>query len=306
MTGGGPEQGGGHGGQDRQAPRGGRPQGRLVLRLTHARASPVALEAAVRVARALGLELESLFVEDESLIDLAGLPFTHEISLTGRVRRPLSAEAVERQMRAMAAAMLREVSRLALAADVPLHATVVRSQPDAALAAVCESCAANEGGQVVALADPLTAGDGGVLAELFRVVPAATAGIVLVGPTAVRASGRIVVVVEDIDHLETELRVARLLMAASDERRLTLLLLALDDEEAQLMDEQARLAIGGDEATEILRARVQANAPAMIAEVIRRLVPGFVIGQFGGVVVPPDKRFRDLVRVLECPMFLVR
>ena len=70
---------------------------------------PVARAAAIRVARAFHSEIESLFVEDSTLLDIAGLPFAREISLTGRQSRPLSAEVIERQMRQAAAAMMREI-----------------------------------------------------------------------------------------------------------------------------------------------------------------------------------------------------
>ena len=62
-------------------------RGRVVLHLTHAAPSPVAIEAAVRVARAFQSEIESLFVEDAALLDIAAFPFACEISLSGRQRR---------------------------------------------------------------------------------------------------------------------------------------------------------------------------------------------------------------------------
>ena len=39
---------------------------------------------------------------------------------------------------------------------------------------------------------------------------------------------------------------------------------------------------------------------------IRRLHGGFVIGHFGGLLVPVDGDLRDLVAALECPLFLMR
>ena len=75
-------------------------RGRVVLHLTQSAPNPVAIDAAVRVARAFQSEIESLFVEDATLLDIAAFPFACEISLSGRQRRDLSPEAVERQMRA--------------------------------------------------------------------------------------------------------------------------------------------------------------------------------------------------------------
>ncbi|MDX2159095.1 MAG: hypothetical protein SFW09_21530 [Hyphomicrobiaceae bacterium] len=277
-------------------------RGRVVLHLTQGKVSPFALEAAIRVARAFQSELESLYVEDAKLLDIAGFPFAREISLSGRQSRQLSPEIVERQMRAAAAALLRKVRELAQAADVPLQSTVVRNEPMAALA---EACSSRGPWNVVALAEPLSPADGSLLRRLFASVPGTT-GLIVVGPTAKRATGRVVGVVEDIDYFEAVLRTARRLFEASDGARFTLLLVAESNAEAELMDEQARLVIGEDETIEIVRARVQANSPAMVAELIRKLDAGFIVGRFGGIVVPSEGDMRPLAGVLECPMFLIR
>ena len=59
----------------------------MVLHLRSGRPSTVALEAALRVARAFGSEIESLFVEDEQLFDCAAYGFAREVSLSGRQSR---------------------------------------------------------------------------------------------------------------------------------------------------------------------------------------------------------------------------
>ena len=47
----------------------GEDRGRVVLHLRSANPSAIALEAAVRIARAFQSEIESLFVQDEQLMD---------------------------------------------------------------------------------------------------------------------------------------------------------------------------------------------------------------------------------------------
>jgi hypothetical protein len=44
----------------------------------------------------------------------------------------------------------------------------------------------------------------------------------------------------------------------------------------------------------------------MAAEVIRRLAAGFIVGRFGGLLLPPEGNLRPLAAVLECPLFLMR
>lgn len=278
-------------------------RGRVVVHLTAAAPSPVALAAAVRVARAFQSEIESLFVEDATLLDIAALPFTCEISLTGRERRELSPDGLARQMRASAAAIARRLTELARLAEVPLHVTVVRSEPIAALA---HACAARGPWNVVALAEPLTAKNGATLGRLFASVPGTT-GLIVVGPAAKRCQGRMVAIVEDIADFEPVLRTARRLNAEDgDAARITLLLVAESLDDARIMDEHVRLTIGDDETIEIVVARVEPNEPGVAAELIRKLAPGFIVGRFGGLIVPSGGDLRHLAAVLECPMFLMR
>lgn len=277
-------------------------RGRVVLHMTQSAPNPVAIDAAVRVARAFRSEIESLFVEDATLLDIAAFPFAREISFSGRHRRELSPEVVARQMRAAASALARRLAALAARAEVPLHVTVVRNEPVAALAEACATCGP---WNVVALGDPVSGLDAAHLDQVFSRVPDTT-GLIVVGPMAKRATGRIVAVVEDIGHFDAVLRTARRLHGDDEATRLTLLLLSDSEEEAQLMDEQARLALGEDDSVEIVRARVEAAEPAVAAEVIRRLGAGFIVGRFGGLLLPLRGNLRPLAAVLECPLFLMR
>ncbi|MGE0768278.1 MAG: hypothetical protein AB7L90_17620 [Hyphomicrobiaceae bacterium] len=277
-------------------------RGRVVLHLTQSAPSPVAIDAAVRVARAFQSEIESLFVEDATLLDIAAFPFAREISLSGRQRRPLSREFVALQMRAAAVALQRRLSELARRAEVPLSVTVVRNEPVTALAEACASCGP---WNVVALGEPLSNLSAERLAQVFQQVPGTT-GVIVVGPMAKRSEGRLVAVVEDIGHFDAILRTARRLHGDDETTRLTLLLVSESDDEARLMDQQARLALGDDESVEVLRARIEPAEPAMAAEVIRRLAAGFIVGRFGGLLLPVHGNLRPLASVLECPLFLMR
>jgi hypothetical protein len=276
--------------------------GRVVLHLTPAHPNRFAMEAAVFVARAFQSEIESLFVEDAALLEIAGFSFAREISLSGRQSRALSPEIVVKQMRAAAAAHARRLEEMARTAEVPVHMTVVRDEPVEALAA---ACSARGPWNVVALGEPLCAASGDLIERLFATVPGTT-GLIVVGPKAKRSRGRIVAVVEDIVDFDAVLRTARRLFHGSEETRFTLLLVSDSDGEAEIMDAQARLAIGSDDEIEIVRARVEPHAPAVAAELIRRLGAGFLVGRFGGLVVPRRGDLRALASVLECPYFLMR
>lgn len=279
-------------------------KGRVVLRLcSTAEPSRIALEAAVRVAQAFQSEIESLFVEDSDLYELAGFPFVREVSLSGRTSRTISLADVEREMRLVAGALQRKVEELAKRAEVPVRRRVVRATAVDAVARACAECGP---WNVVALAEPFQPGCAPVLRELFSTVTEAT-GVVLVGPKARRTTGPVVAVIEDSDRLSGMLRAAERLAGVTG-GGIRLLALADTAEHAQMLEGQARLVASTqtDLKFEIAVAVARHGAEAEIADLLRRLESGFVLAQFGGLVAPVEGDFRPLAAALECPLFLVR
>jgi hypothetical protein len=72
------------------------------------------------------------------------------------------------------------------------------------------------------------------------------------------------------------------------------------------MEAQARLALGGTPAVRIQLGADPRGSGAVIAEDLRRLDPGFVIAQFGGMLIPMEGDLKHLAGSLECPLFLMR
>jgi hypothetical protein len=279
----------------------GEDHGRVVLHLRSAHPSPVAVEAALRVARAFGSDLESLFVEDEQLFDCAAYGFVHEVSLSGNQSRALSLDSVMRDLHLAAQGARRQIEALARRAEVPLRCRVVRDEP---LRALSIACAETGPWNVVALGEPFTAGNAPMLKQLLVEVSGST-GLVMVGPKARRVTGVVVVAVEDTAHLPDLLRVAERL-SALDGSEIVLLLIAPDEDELSRMDGEARLVIEDREGVRIQSAAVAHGEAAVIAEALRRLGGGIVICQFGGLVVPEAGDLRPLASALECPLFVVR
>jgi hypothetical protein len=276
-------------------------RGRVVLQLGSAHPSAIALEAAVRIARAFQSEIESVFVEDEQLFDCAAYGFVREVSLTGRVSRAVSAAGMTQDLRLAAQGARRQLEALARLAEVPLRSRVVRDEP---LRALAIACAETGPWNVLALAEPFAGGNAGLVKQLLVEI-SGTTGIVMVGPRARRVTGPTVIAVEDADTLPSLLRAAERLTAL-DGTQIVLLLIAHDDEVLDRMDGQARLVVEAREDVRIERAAMARGEAAVVAEALRRLGGGFVICQFGGLVVPHEGNLKPLASVLECPMFLVR
>jgi hypothetical protein len=279
----------------------GEDRGRVVLQLGSAHPSAVALEAAVRVARAFQSEIESLFVEDAQLFDCAAYSFVREVSLTGRQRRVMSKAGMTRDLQLAAQAARRQLEVMARRAEVPLRSRVVRDEP---LRALAIACAETGPWNVVALAEPFSAGNCSSLRQLLLEVPGTT-GLIMVGPKSKPVRGPTIVAVEDMERLPAMLRAASRL-AAVDGTEIVLLLIAPDEERLARMDGEARLVVEAREDVRIEQAAVARGESAVIAEALRRLKGGFVICQFGGLIVPEEGDLKALASVLECPLFLVR
>jgi hypothetical protein len=278
----------------------GEDRGRVVLRLDPAaQPSRIALEAAVRVALAFQSEIESLVVADQQLFELAAFPFACQVSRTGEVQR-LSAETLQRDIATAAGALVRAVRQVADRSGVRVRERVVRDEP---VRAVARACAELGPWNVVALAEPFSPAHAAALRQLFDTVLGAT-GIVIAGPRAQRMTGPILVAIEAIDHLPPMLRAAERLAAVS-RSEIRLLIVNDDPRELDWMEDQARLVLGAA-ARITLEPTLPSRGPAEIAERLRRLGGGFLIAQFGGVVVPDAGDLRPLSLALECPMLLVR
>jgi hypothetical protein len=193
------------------------------------------------------------------------------------------------------------VEKLARQADVPLRSRVVRDEP---LRAISVACAETGPWNVVVLAEPLSPGDGGFLKQVMLEIDGAT-GLGVVGPKAERCSGSAIVAVEDTEGLPSMLMTAER-MAALDTGTIVLLLLATHEEQLAHMEGQARLLVAGREDVRIELAEIDRGEAAVMAETLRRLRGGFVIGQYGGRLVPDEGDLRPLLAALECPLFLVR
>jgi nucleotide-binding universal stress UspA family protein len=75
---------------------------RIVVTLDTSEAGRSVLDIAVRLAATLPAELEGVFIEDVNLINLAGLPFLREIRAHSLVSEAVTAERMQRDLRAVA------------------------------------------------------------------------------------------------------------------------------------------------------------------------------------------------------------
>lgn len=91
---------------------------RIVVKLDSGASSLPALQVAVRLAAALGAELEGVFVEDINLMRLASLPFLREVRAFSLAEQAISAEGMQRDLRVLARQAEQALAQAAAASGV--------------------------------------------------------------------------------------------------------------------------------------------------------------------------------------------
>jgi hypothetical protein len=275
-------------------------RGRVVLWLgSSTQTSPSAIEAAMLVARAYESEVESLFVEDRQLFDLAEFPFAR--ALDGAGWRALPRENLEREMHFLGAALQRQVADAARRAAIPFSARVVRDDP---LSAVASVCAENGPWNMVAIAEPFGAGDEKRLAQVFASV-LDTTGVVIAGPLAQRTQGPVVAAVEQFERLGPMLKAAERLAGVTG-GDVKLMLIGSRPDELAWLEGEVRLLQGDSSGPEIETVLAASADVVPVAEAVRRHKGAFLLAQYGGQVVSAETSLRPLASALECPLLLVR
>ena len=288
-------------------------RGRVVLAARTGAPHPMAVGAALAVAKAFDSWVDCLLIECRDVMALTAHGFAREVTFAGRIA-PLSATAVANTLRGEAEAARQLVVAAAAAAKVRLATEIIG---DTLASALVRACVAHGPWNIIALAEPIQGRDGNWLHDLLGGVSGAT-GIVVVGPHAAPPSGDVVIVVEDVERLPQMIRTAERLVEivagtaqASRAARISLLLAGVSAEHTMELDGQVRLVLpelagAGPDRVAIVEADVAHGTHAEVAEALRRLDGGFVIARTGGLVVPADGNISALTTVLKCPLLLVR
>ncbi len=107
---------------------------RVLVMAREGGAEAPAFRLAAELAHLLALDLEGLFVENEALLTLAGLPFARELRLPGHTWRALDAGQMLEDFRLAAEEARRMLEVAAGALGVPSAFSVLRGDPAGALA----------------------------------------------------------------------------------------------------------------------------------------------------------------------------
>lgn len=266
--------------------------------------SRCAIDAAMLLGHTFQAEVESLYIEDQQLFDLAEFPFARTINPGREGWQALPAETLERNLRQLAAALHRQVSDIAEAAGVPCRTRVMRDEP---LRALSLACAMNGPWNVVVVCEPVTVSDDARLTSLFEQVRDTT-GVVITGPLTHRTTGPVIAIVEQFYRMGPMLKTA-LRIAETHERDVRLCIVGNAEDELGWMESEARILCADpdlDGRVSVASVLAADDDAAPLADSLRRHRPGLALAQYGGRLIGPETSVRPLTKMLECPLLLVR
>jgi nucleotide-binding universal stress UspA family protein len=209
---------------------------RILVALDASRTSLHALRAAAALASRLGAELAGLFVEDENLLRLAGLPVARQLSVHGGAGRPVAD--IEGELRALAARAREAVAAAAAPHRISWTFRVARGQ----VAGELVSAAGEADLLVVGWAGHRVAGRPGP-GETARAAAARAPISVLILSRDVQVGRPLLVAWDGSPGAARALDLAARLEAAGL-GAMTLLLVARDRTESARLLEEARLRLG--------------------------------------------------------------
>lgn len=268
----------------------------VVLQVSASGTNPVALQAALRVARALERDFESIFVEDDGLFSLAGMPFAREISASGGRSRPLNQEQVARQMRAASSAAHREIERTAREADMTSRFAVVRDEPEHAIRQ------ASSKASILVLGEPVTPAGHRELDTVMSCL-AGVMGCLMVGSGARRSKGRVVAVIDQSERLEDILKTTAR-FAGPAAREIGFITLGQGLGTRRQIEAGIGKFLSGE--LDVGVESLSSEDPAFVAAAVRRLGGGLLIARFGGSLIPRNEVIARITAQLDCPLLLLR
>jgi len=236
---------------------------RIILDLYQSFANRRAMAQAAELARLLRLDLLGVYIEDEAVHELAGLPFARELRLPSHEWVLVDADQVAADFRHAATTAERMLAETAATLGVASVFQTMRGDPAEAIAGLLRAS------DIIVLTEPRTHGEllTSALAQSWRAALGAGASVLLLPPKVTRRRGPVAVLVADPEDRGL-ITAARIALAADE----TLLIL-LTGSDATLREVAVRTAraiglpqgrvrthiVAGTSAQSIVQGLAQAN-----------------------------------------------
>ena len=255
------------------------------------------MRVAGELAAAMNAELYGLFVEEEYLLDLSGLPFAKTVGTSGQAPRALTEQLMTDALRRQANLFRRSLSDIAKKAN--LGWTFGRARGSAA--AELLSAARKQDFVVLQATSTIFTVKDMIIAG--RTVAAEATGIVICGQRRQPASGP-VVAIDDGDEtgLQT-LRIAKRIATTSD-APISLLVIARSDDEASRIEARAVEML--KDVKQLKFHRLTSWGADELKLALQDLRPAFVVADLEGEPFTDDETASAVIRAAGAPVLLIR
>lgn len=273
----------------------------ILVALDDSTESRIALEAAARIARRLRAQLMGVFIEDIGLLELAEHPNVRHLSLTTRAEVKPGRGAMERGIRAQAAAARRALALAAETRHVEWSFRVARGRVDVEILA-----AAPEADLVVLGKTSLSGVGAGRLGRTARALAASNQGAILFSEHRRSASmheGPVTAVFDGTGAARRALSVAARI-ANRDGGTLNVLVPGDPSEEAEALKREAADLVRGERIDVEFDSCPGRGCDSLLRAVAWRPGSLLVIGEDSALL--GDEPITDLIERSECPVLLVR
>jgi hypothetical protein len=255
------------------------------------------IETACDLAAAIQAELYGLFVEEESLLDLSGLPFAHTV-LPGRTQaQALNPELLRQVYERLAASSRRALSARAHSAHLTWSFNTARGHGAAEIRAKVSRT------DLVVIQQHRFGQSALELVVAARGTATVARGVVLIGRRSKRATGPIVAI-DDGDEAGAETVALAARLARRHDAPVELFVIATDERSAR-QTEARDLALLGDVRVAAVRKFVD-RPDGTLEDALTRTAPRFVVADLDGAPFRDDESAVRLVRAARAPIVLIK
>jgi hypothetical protein len=228
---------------------------RMLVGLPQSTSDYATLRATAELAELLRLSLVATFVEDESLTNIAGLPFARELRMLGGGWQPIEMEKLAAEMAGTAATAQRVFADVVQHCSIETSFSLAKGSP----AAVIGSIATSE--DIIVVIEPRNPAERFTqqFTELVAAAFRANASVMIIPNRISRSTGPVVAVA--VGPEDPSIPAALGIAAAAREK----LIIVSRSDEFELTSELSRLIESSDVKTEIAQSRRRAVNASMLA-----------------------------------------
>ncbi len=276
----------------------GRSKGRIILGFGATSDVDRSVVTAITLAKAIEREIIGLYVTEEEMVEMAGLPFTCTLETRTAQRLELTASIMSEALDRGATRSRQSLSVHAHQANVKWSFSTKSGEMPGRL------CAAAIAGDYLVISGDKYGFDGVHLLKQIHQAPGSVEALVIAPIRSTKDMGGPIIVIEDGDATgEKTLSLAsRIAMATSAE----MIILALADSQKQannILDRAMKLVPRGQKVT---IHRLVPGATDELKATIEHLSPSFIIADLQGEPFGRDSSAKTLLRTARAPVVLLR